>query len=34
MDDIINLYKENEVLYEKCKVDYCEMKCDVLVNCY
>lgn len=32
VDDIINLHKENEALYEKCKVDYREMKRDVLAN--
>ena len=34
VDDIINLHKENEALYEKCKVDYREMKRDVLANCH
>ncbi len=29
---IIALYKDNDELYDKCKVDYREMKRDVLAN--
>ena len=32
VDEILTLHKENEGLYEKCKVDHREMKRDVLAN--
>ncbi|HDH6722087.1 TPA: septation ring formation regulator EzrA [Staphylococcus aureus] len=32
VNEIIALYKDNDELYDKCKVDYREMKRDVLVN--
>lgn len=32
VNEIIALYKDNDELYEKCKVDYREMKRDVLAN--
>ncbi|HDB1673277.1 TPA: septation ring formation regulator EzrA [Staphylococcus aureus] len=32
VNEIIALYKDNDVLYDKCKVDYREMKRDVLAN--
>ncbi|HHW9456944.1 TPA: septation ring formation regulator EzrA [Staphylococcus aureus] len=32
VNEIIALYKENDELYDKCKVDYREMKRDVLAN--
>ncbi|HCY8990071.1 TPA: septation ring formation regulator EzrA [Staphylococcus aureus] len=32
VNEIIALYKDNDELYDKCKVDYREMKCDVLAN--
>ncbi len=32
VNEIIALYKDNDELYDKCKVDYREMKRDVLAN--
>ncbi|HAR7233701.1 TPA: septation ring formation regulator EzrA [Staphylococcus aureus] len=32
VNEIIALYKDNDALYDKCKVDYREMKRDVLAN--
>ncbi|HAR6841732.1 TPA: septation ring formation regulator EzrA [Staphylococcus aureus] len=32
VNEIITLYKDNDELYDKCKVDYREMKRDVLAN--
>ncbi|HCY8681483.1 septation ring formation regulator EzrA [Staphylococcus aureus] len=32
VNEIISLYKDNDELYDKCKVDYREMKRDVLAN--
>ncbi|MDT4031506.1 septation ring formation regulator EzrA [Staphylococcus aureus] len=32
VNEIIELYKDNDELYDKCKVDYREMKRDVLAN--
>lgn len=32
VNEIIALYKDNDELYDKCKVDYREMKSDVLAN--
>src|SRR5699024_10395232 len=32
VENILNLHKESDHLYEECKVDYREMKRDVLVN--
>ncbi|HDG8573910.1 TPA: septation ring formation regulator EzrA [Staphylococcus aureus] len=32
VNEIIGLYKDNDELYDKCKVDYREMKRDVLAN--
>ncbi len=34
VNEIIALYKDNDELYDKCKVDYREMKRDVLANCH
>ena len=32
VDEIVALHKDNEALYEKCKVDHREMKRDILAN--
>ena len=32
VDEVLALHKDNEALYDKCKVDHREMKRDVLAN--
>lgn len=32
VNEILSLHKDNEAIYEKCKIDYREMKRDVLAN--